>query len=299
MQAGFMTFANSRSFSFSRSSAQLKLATAHTMGQGASASDGYQSDDGPSYGATPPQRTSTSRRAQVLSASGLTPLVGRPFPPTSPHGQSPTPQAPSISTFPLTQRKRGPLQALQKSTDQATAIRGSSSAFSSLQGKPRPGKAPTAGGKKRSKNKSKKKALGCLAPAPFATPSPVLQDPRVRARPHPRSNKENNPTAALPQNLSSAPSPHASTKVLATPALLGRVTSTGPESPAPMTSTCPVRLVDGVKCYMVDEATECFVFDLLDAEECDELVARAERHVASASGGDGWRKLYTYTKVRS
>ena len=26
---------------------------------------------------------------------------------------------------------------------------------------------------------------------------------------------------------------------------------------------------------------------------CDELVARAERHVASASGGDGWRKLYT------
>ena len=106
-------------------------------------------------------------------------------------------------------------------------------------------------------------------------------------------DKENHPQQrlhgqVLPQNMAAAGP---------VPALTGCVTSTRHDDPRPMRGSCQVKLVGGVECYMVDEETDCFVFDLLTAEECDELIEAAERHVNSASGGEGWRKLYTYTKV--
>ena len=56
----------------------------------------------------------------------------------------------------------------------------------------------------------------------------------------------------------------------------------------------------GTSAQVDGAAAACaFVRDVLTAEECDELVESAERHVTSASGGEGWRKLYTYTKVSS
>jgi hypothetical protein len=60
------------------------------------------------------------------------------------------------------------------------------------------------------------------------------------------------------------------------------------------------RMVGDTKVYIVDEATGVFVFNLLNENQCDDLVRAAEEHVSKISGGDpskSWRKLYTYTKV--
>ncbi|GMH83074.1 hypothetical protein TrVE_jg547 [Triparma verrucosa] len=64
-----------------------------------------------------------------------------------------------------------------------------------------------------------------------------------------------------------------------------------------VTTDCVAKVVDGTKCYIVDEKTGCFVFDLLTPEECRSLIQSAESHVQSSTGGSGWRKLYTYTKM--
>jgi len=54
--------------------------------------------------------------------------------------------------------------------------------------------------------------------------------------------------------------------------------------------------VGSTKVYVVDEPTGVFVFNLLTAKECDEMVAVAEAHIASVGSDTSKVSAYTHTK---
>ena len=269
------------------------------MGQGSSSDGSSQwSSQGSNVSTSPCNAVTKTQQQNPRSDADVLPPY--PFSP-SPRDEAPVPRArPSLTTsrdaINPNSIPRGVLQPLEVVPGDGRSTTASvktgvpppppSSAFDAVHHK----------AKKAKKKQRKLRSSGGAAPAPFVSPPPVLpQDPSQRPAPrhNPRHDKENDPQQrltrqVLPQNM---PVP--------APALTGCVTSTRHDEPCPVQDRCPVRLVGGVKCYMVDEETDCFVFDLLTAEECDELVESAERHVTSASGGEGWRKLYTYTKVSS
>jgi hypothetical protein len=64
-------------------------------------------------------------------------------------------------------------------------------------------------------------------------------------------------------------------------------------------SPAKTRNVGDTKVYVVDEAAGVFVFNLLSASECDDIVAGAENHISTVGNDSNknWRKIYTYTKM--